>query len=442
MRKITTRILIGLLIAVMFSVFVRLGTWEILIKRLKMDNVFTRAVFFDAEIVFEETAKEEDLPLLVDFKEKYPFTTNKKPFVDTSSVIAEDKRTEEYDTATVIGKIKKHINFFFKNRLLLYDAGVNLALRYEAGINWYLNDNAIRIGKNYWVFLADKKSPVDDVVASINDFHEFLYMKNIPLLYVVAPNKLSPDSAYLFVNQKEIDKDFVLSELRKNKIQVLDLRENIRAENKDWHSLFYNTDHHWRVETSLWASKIIAEKLNSDFDFDLNAELLNPWNFNHKLYKNWYLGSIGKKVGHLLARPDDFVLITPKFETKFDATIKLHGNNMLIEKENTIFDSTFINFAQIDKRDYYNLDTYVGQGSAHYLYSHNKLNKNAKKILLVSDSYGMVVAPFLALTTYNIININLRVFNGSLETFVEKENPDIVILLFHSVDGGKWFDFR
>ncbi|MCL1946687.1 MAG: DHHW family protein [Chitinivibrionia bacterium] len=455
MRKATAMILVGFLILIMISVIVRIVTWDVLIKKFNMDNVITRAIFFDADEVFEERERveveieDEEIPF--DAKKEYPFTKNKPSLVDTSALLAEDERKEEFDTATVIGKIKKHIHFFLKERLLPYNTAVELALRYEGGLNWNVNENAILVGNNYWVFgsnkaLASKKASISRAVISISDFNQFLQTKNIPLLYIAVPGRISPDSIYNFINQENIEKDYFLSELRNLEIPFLDLRENIRAENKDWHSLFYNTDHHWKVETGLWASKIIAEKLNADFGFDSDVSLLEPENYDYKIYKNWFLGSIGKKVGHVLAKPDDFTLITPKFETKFDVlrfSSSSYYNGFARKKEDVIFDSVFIYYDVLNKKNYYHTNTYGSyMNGDNCAFIHNKLNSDGKKIMMLSESNGNVVVPFLSILTQYFVDIDLRHFNGSLETLIEKENPDIVIVAYYVVNAGKLFDFR
>ena len=48
-------------------------------------------------------------------------------------------------------------------------------------------------------------------------------------------------------------------------------------------------------------------------------------------------------------------------------------------------------------------------------------------ILLLTDSYSVVVSPFLACSYSNIDEIDLRIFDGSLETFVKENNYDLVI---------------
>jgi hypothetical protein len=430
MRKAIIYSLVVFLILVMASIVIRIGTWDILVKILKMDNVITRTVFFDENFQSGMTA---NVPF--NAKKEYPFTKNKKALIDISFENKAKMRFNNY-----IVKLKKHLDIFFKDKFLPYNFAVNLALAYEGGLHWNINKNAILIGENYWI-LPESKAYINLIVASINDFNLFLQTNNIPLLFVVVPNKLSPDSIYNCVNIANTDKDSVIQELRKSSISVLDLRDNIRHENKDWHSLFYNTDHHWRTETGFWASKIVAEELNSDFSFDLDTFLLNSRNYNYKVYKDWFLGSIGRKVGHYLAKPDNFTLITPKFETSFDI-LSLYR---VYKNENINFDSAYINFNLISRKDYYRADdAYSSYMEPHVRNAliHNKLNSNDKKILFLVDSNGKMLVPFLSVLTEYLVSIDLRHFSGSLETLIEKENPDVVIIAYDWLHIEKLFDFR
>ena len=63
------------------------------------------------------------------------------------------------------------------------------------------------------------------------------------------------------------------------------------------------------------------------------------------------------------------------------------------------------------------------------IYENQGDNVDDTKILLLTDSYSLVVSPFLACAYSNIDEIDLRIFNGSLQAYIEKNNPDIVITI-------------
>ena len=61
------------------------------------------------------------------------------------------------------------------------------------------------------------------------------------------------------------------------------------------------------------------------------------------------------------------------------------------------------------------------------IYENQGDNVADTKILLLTDSYSDVVSPFLACAYSDIDEIDLRLFSGSLQAYIEKNRPDIVI---------------
>jgi hypothetical protein len=219
--------------------------------------------------------------------------------------------------------------------------------------------------------------------------------------------------------------DELLEALSLRHIPYLDLRATILQENLDHHSLFYKTDHHWKAETGLWAAGIIAEYLNRNNGFDIDLDLFDPEHYRYDTYENWFLGYYGRIVTLKRARPEDINLIYPLFDTNFSLRIP----SRKIDKEGG-FDIMY-DYSQIDKIDYYNLSPYAA-----YLYSnnpvtliHNNLLNDGRKILVIHDSFFPTVGPFLAVGIENLETIDVRVFTGSVKTYIRQTQPDMVIVM-------------
>ena len=79
----------------------------------------------------------------------------------------------------------------------------------------------------------------------------------------------------------------------------------------------------------------------------------------------------------------------------------------------------------------------------------NKMVDNGKHVLIIHDSFGNCVVPFLAMGIQYVDSLDLRHFNGSLHNYIEKEKPDMVIVLYNAdmlqgptVKRDGVFDFR
>ena len=67
-------------------------------------------------------------------------------------------------------------------------------------------------------------------------------------------------------------------------------------------------------------------------------------------------------------------------------------------------------------------------------YRNNIITTDEPKILLLTESYSDVISPFLACAYANIDEIDLRIFTGSLQAYIEQTEPDIVISMYSAYD--------
>ena len=379
----------------------------------------------------------------VDYSKLYPFVEGN---------VDEPYRGGYFTYNNIVNEIKKSVEDATSSGMFRYNKMVELSYIYNNLIkfNLYSNvgDSKIGIGGNYFSHIYSAKN-IDTQVNSIIDFAKYLKENNTSLLYVQAPFKISDetDVSPVYKDFTSEKTDEFLSRI-KNDIDYIDLRENIKEENLDNLSLFFQTDHHWLPKTGLWATNIISNYLNDKYSMDLNIENLDYDRYNYKTYEKIFLGSVGKAVSLAKAEPEDLVLITPKFETKLHVKMLDLG----IDKVGT-YEETLIDWSILKNKSYYKISHYLA-----YMYGdrglteiHNELIDNGKKILLVKDSFADVVSPFIALENEYLSIIDLRYFNGSLKSYIKEYNPDIVIIMYNGsmiaanineADYGELWDFE
>lgn len=251
------------------------------------------------------------------------------------------------------------------------------------------------------------------------------------MLYVNKAKKDTTDKSLLPDNYPYVYGDNYCeleSALLNNGIDVLNINSVIEENNIDKYSLFFKTDHHWTPKTGVWVSKLISERLNQTYKYTLNTDLFNIDNYNTETYKNAFLGSQGKRVGVVYAGVDDFDIITPKYKT--DIELKIPSENQIVNGD---FEATIIHRESITPDNLLNkddtaYDAYM-QGNHPLVSIKNNEVNNGKKAVLVLDSYGCVVAPYLSQTFSNLDCIDLRSFADSLEDYIVKTKPDVVIYM-------------
>ncbi|MDR0871304.1 MAG: hypothetical protein LBN39_10990 [Planctomycetaceae bacterium] len=275
-----------------------------------------------------------------------------------------------------------------------------------------------------------KNSPAKLVIG----FNHFLNQLNMPLLYVQVPHRINPQSndlPYEMVDYENPATDDLRQQLESNGIATLDLREEIFKDNLDWDTLFFRTDHHWRIETAFWAHCKVIEKLNSQFHCGLDSDnyYRDIQNYERIESKNPFLGSQGKRVGRYYAGVDDFSYLLPKFETnlrvkitKRNAEEELNGSF-----QDTIFKKKFIESTDVAENQY---AVYFG-GNYPKIEIINSQGKGS--ILIIQNSHGRPFSAFMTQYFQITVIVDLRHFQGSLRDFISKNSFDVVLIIYDSV---------
>lgn len=297
----------------------------------------------------------------------------------------------------------------------------------------------------YGVIIKDSKGnlhfPANDTnvetyAQNTINFSNKLKAKNIPFLYIQAPNKDLKGytdkivSEYNFSNKNA---DEFLEILNQNSINTFDLREEIIKDDLNRETLFYKTDHHWTTSTAFWTFTKIIDLLNKyNFTVPSGDYFRNINNYKIQKIDICYLGSLGRRVGESVAGLDDYIFIEPNFETNYTIYDGLSSGDepafsgdfrSAIVKENILADTevTANKHATYFEWDYGNLII------------KNNLQKNDLKVLLIKDSYSLPVAAFLSTAIEELHMIDMRDASTiTLLDYVEQNQIDMVITMYNT----------
>lgn len=278
---------------------------------------------------------------------------------------------------------------------------------------------------------------MEQLAGNTVEFRDALAAMDIPMVYVSAPFKVHQTDKQLPVGVEDHSNenaDRFLAYLYQENVTVLDLRETITEQGLDHYSLFYKTDHHWKAETGLWAAGEIANFLSAqDESFRVEETLLDPSSYSYEVHEGIFLGSAGRRVGHLYAGMDDFTIVTPAFETDLSLSAqygtdlrKGSFSDVFIVRENLYPEDPIISNMY---------STYCGYGFSQVtIQNHNTASETPctpKKILLIRDSFSDVTLPFLSMGYAQLDALDLRTFNGNLMEYIEECCPDMVLVLYN-----------
>ena len=330
-----------------------------------------------------------------------------------------------------VSAFEEELDLFATDYAVGYDKMVELANAYDGLLGWEIASvmgyNAvIEAGENYFLTCVSPQGQYARAQESV-DLANLCRELGMEHLFVETPNKTCRADATSgvmdFYNQNA---DRLLEALAAGGVATVDLRENLHAAGMDHHASFFETDHHWKSETGLWAAGEVAKELNERYGFQIDLSLFDPARFEHEVYEDWFLGSQGKKVTLARAVPEDITLLYPAY----DVDLGIRIPSMDVDKRGDF--SIMYRYAAIDECDYYNLNPYGA-----FLYGDNALthlanyaNTEGRRILVLGHSFDNSVLPFLALGVAEVDSMDLREFNGSLETYLRENHYDVVIELY------------
>jgi len=271
----------------------------------------------------------------------------------------------------------------------------------------------------------------NDYKNELDKLKKLLQEKNIPLYVFMAANKLVVFDSQLpkgFHVTMSDSTDSYAAYLKEENIDYLDFRDAFNNKNFDYTSMFFKTDHHWTPETGVLVAGIIQKTLSEKLGFSFNSSYFELDNYTKKIYKSWFLGSTGKRVGVSYAGIDDFSVLTPKFDTSFQ-TETTNVYNKTIVKKGTFNEA--LCYPENLENDKYNLNPYVYYSGGDWPIQiiKNKNAKNDKKIIMFRDSYASVVTPFLANEYSEIITLDTRNCTINLRRMLDQIRPDVLIIL-------------
>ena len=321
-------------------------------------------------------------------------------------------------------------NFWQKESLINLNGGIHRLLGARAINDRYLMDN----GQMTYTL---EKYDMSEGAQKTLDFYTALREKNIPMVYVNAPFKIPENEKQLPVGIEDFSNENAnqfLSILKANQVPVLDLREKIADDGLNYEEIFYYTDHHWRVETGLWATAKILDFLEElDPQLTTDKQVADPANYNVSTYENIFLGSAGRRAGTLYVKPDDFNVITPKFDT--DISFFINSSNLIREgkfEDTLLFKEHLTSDGMLDCNTY---STYSGDDvdliKILNKNPNNGISCSPKKILIIKDSFFKVVFPFLSLGYAQTHVIDLRAFSEDLMSYIQDYQPDLVMVMYN-----------
>mgnify|MGYP000846759986 CR=1 FL=1 len=273
---------------------------------------------------------------------------------------------------------------------------------------------------------------VEEDAHTLSEVSQQLESLSIPFLYVQAPYKLAPDQNQLPYQIKEYgndNADRLLTALQEEQVPIYDMREGYFHAGMSQSELFFNTDHHWTIPGALMATRLLAQEINQYLDSDIDSTLFTEESFQFEVFEDFFLGSLGKRVGVSYSGLADFTVVTPKFDTEF--TVSIFNYGAWSTKEGSFSDAILVSDF-LDPNLPVETNRYAAYNGDHEIIRIQNHEVKGKKILMIKDSYGLPIYSFLACGVEEVTALDLRLYRQSVIDFAKEYQPDIVLYLFNA----------
>lgn len=352
------------------------------------------------------------------------------PFDEDDSVLPVRAVHMPVRKKSVFAYIKDKIEAYTSEKIAGRSYAIKAVKKYEELIGWNIMKSSRKAVKLRGGFLSDliESKDVSQNAEAVNSFQKFCRDLNIEFMYINFPGKIciSEDEGISgtldFANQNT---DRLLDAIGRAGVRYYDLRKILHAEGMNHHQAFPVVDGHWKPETGFWAAGKILEILKNDYGWPVNTEVLMPDKFEKIIYPKSF-------------NDEDFVLMYPEYPMQVHYEIP----SMAID---TIGDfGVMYNIAYMNRKNAYLYGVYNYSVKPLGKIQNISLKDNNKSILIIHDSFANCVIPFLAAGIKNIDEIDLRVFSGSVKSYIKTHRPDAVIVCYfiHVAGMDEFYDFR
>lgn len=340
------------------------------------------------------------------------------------SIAAEAVRDNEYEAWSTVIDLEFSDKFFNKYDFVNANGAVQeiLGQREMNGVT--------KLNNGKLVVVLDER-PVWQQANKTKELYDWLQDRQIEFCYVQVPYEICKYDSLLPVGVEDYsnaDADTFLELIGQNKVPYLDLREKMHEAGLEHYEAFFQTDHHWTIETAFWAYGVMTGYLEEVFGEKIPVEYTDITSYHVETYEKCVLGSNGRKTGVVYGGLDDITLLYPTFKTNVSFEAPEEGIFREGDFQEAFMDYSFLEGDNLYEMSQYNV--YIGED---YPTTEQLCPKAPcdKKVLLIKDSYFRPVQAFLGTTFSQVNTLDMRYFTGDVEDYIEQLQPDIVLLCYN-----------
>jgi len=309
--------------------------------------------------------------------ESVPETSNDSTFISDESIpsVAPDGSKDESENEQVNPEIAGSIIIVNNRALEKYGGNIKNAEKYAITLNEF----------------------AETIDPSVN-----VYSMVIPKASAYYIEQAAGYEDYIYRNKRDIDK---ISETLSERVIDVNIYNTLGQHANE--AIYFRTDHHWTPLGAYYASTVFTEMAGVGFD-DISK-------FREER-REGYLGTMYKYSNYsptLLNNPEDFVAYYP--DASYEVTYYSAADLKSSPREHE--GGFFWEIGDNQKSSWYS--TYI-RGDSYSVKAISNDCKNGRKLLIVKDSYGNALAPYMLEGFEEIYIVDARQYARSLKETIEE----------------------
>jgi len=300
--------------------------------------------------------------------------------------------------ALINGSLTLDLESAINDQFIGRDLWIQLKAKLESSLG-KVENNGILLGKQDVLF--EKRLTLNpQALDNIRYLKEFLEMvSDLKVTTVLVPNKEAINPENLPTGFPMLDQLDLLKEWGKS-IPLLDLSAELKAHSSE--PLYYKTDHHWTLKGAYVAYET----------------LMKTWGYEVKSYESFLPYEIEGFLGTYYNRS--------RFDSINAESIGIIDPEIISYETDGKSYSSLIDLEALKGNDLYGAFLYGNHGYGHIVVRNVV---SPRRLLVIKDSYANSLIPMMT-SAFDVIDvIDLRQYNGSLQSLLKQQSYDQILLL-------------
>lgn len=308
----------------------------------------------------------------------------------------------------ISGKFTSQISDYFADQIPLRSLFVETKAVTELALLKGENDDVL-YGKDGYLIARDINPDLDEARKNIKAINRFASSlpDNVEFKAAIAgrvQDVMFSEMPSLYPAKEQSDRvfDYLSENLT---AQSIDILTPLRERSDEY--IYYKTDHHWTTLGAYYAYRAIME------DYGIDPYPIDY--FTREIVSEEFYGTTWSKAGTRWVKPDRIEYF--RYDGDEEFTTAIEGGETI---------SGFYDRDYLSQKDKYS--SFIGGNNAHVTITNGKAGR--EKLVLIKDSFGHSLAPFLA-AHFDLEILDLRYFKTSAYDFVTESGASKVLFIYN-----------